>query len=103
MGFFYRIGRVTLWLSGGWKMTVNGSSDAVGTWRHGQNVRYAFILAAPYRVNRHLTIAPEVAYYFYGWDPTQDVGGSRNPANPTSTTADLGAAWIAGVRFVVRF
>ncbi len=99
LGFFYQIGPVTLWLSGGWEMTVNGSSDANGTWRHGQNNRYAVVFAAPYQVNRHLTIAPEIGYYFFGWDPTQDVGGPNNP----STTADLGSAWLMGVRISFSF
>ncbi|MBU0515337.1 MAG: hypothetical protein KJ621_11250, partial [Proteobacteria bacterium] len=70
---------------------------------HGQNVRYAVVFAAPYRVNRHFTIAPEVGYYFYGWDSTRDVGGSNNAGQPTSTTADLGSAWLMGVRFTISF
>lgn len=99
LGLFYRVGRATFWLSGGWEMSQNGSSDANGTWRHGQNVRYAVVFAVPYRVNRHFTIAPEIGYYFYGWDPTQDVGGPNNPG----TTADLGSAWLMGIRFTVAF
>jgi hypothetical protein len=98
LGFFYQIGRVTLWLSGGWERTVNGSSDAVGTWRHGQNTRYAFVFAAPYRVNRHFTIAPEIGYYFFGWNPTVDVG-----PGPQSVNADLGSAWLMGIRISISF
>lgn len=104
LGFYYRVGRATLWLSGGWQMEQNGSSDAPGSWRHGQNVRYALVLAVPYQVNRHFLIGPEVGYYFYGWDPTQDVGGSApGAARATSTTADRGLAWIVGVQFQVLF
>ncbi len=103
LSFNYQIGRATLWFSMGWQRTENFSHDQNGTWRHGQNTRYAFVFAAPYRVNRHFTIAPEIGYYYMGWDPTQDVGGSTNAAQPTSTTADLGAVWIVGVQFMIRF
>ena len=100
LGLFYRVGRATIWLSGGWQMAQNGSSDVIGAWRHGQNVRFAFVLAVPYRVNRHFTVAPEVGYYFYGWNPTEDVG----PVSQGGTvTADLGLAWIVGVRFYIHF
>jgi hypothetical protein len=103
LSFSYEIGRATLWFSMGWQMTQNESNDQNGTWRHGQNVHYAFVFAVPYRVNKHLTIAPEAGYYYMGWDPTQDVGGSTNPARPTSTIADSGAVWIVGVQFQIRF
>ena len=108
LGLYYRVGRATVWLSGGWQMSQNGSSDVFGGWRHGQNVRYALVLAVPYRVNSHFSVAPEVGYYFFGWDPTQDVGGPSNWGTPggattTSTTADRGSAWLLGIRFLVRF
>jgi hypothetical protein len=108
LGLYYRLGKTTIWLSGGWQMVQNGSSDGFGTWRHGQNTRWAVVLAAPHKVNRHFTIAPEIGYYFYGWDPTQDVGGASNWGTPggatsTSTTADLGSAWLIGIRFIVWF
>ena len=103
LGLSYKLGRVTLWLSGGWQKSSNGSSDAGGTWRHGQNTRMAFALAVPYEVNGHFTIAPEVSYYYYGWDPRQDVGGSGNPAAQTSTTADQGSMWLIGIQFVFSF
>jgi hypothetical protein len=104
LGIYYRLGRTTLWLSAGIITLQNPSSDAPGAWRHGMNQRYAVVLAAPYQVTRHLTIAPEVGYYFFGWNPTQDVGYT-DPANgaPASTTADLGSAWIMGVRFQISF
>ncbi len=108
LGLYYRLGRATIWLSGGWQMAQNGSSDVFGSWRHGQNTHWAMVLAVPYRVNRHFSIAPEIGYYFYGWDPTQDVGGASNWGTPggatsTSTIANLGSAWLIGIRFVIRF
>jgi hypothetical protein len=98
LGLYYVLGRVTLWLSGGWVKSTNASNDQAGTWRHGQNQRYAVVLAAPYKVNKHFTISPEVGYYYFGWDPTLDVG-----PGPSSMTADLGSAWLAGVRFIIDF
>ncbi len=98
LGLSYTLGRVTLWLSGGWVKTTNASNDQPGTWRHGQNVRYAVVFAAPYRVNRHFSIGPEIGYYYFGWDPTLDVG-----PGPGSLTADLGSAWLAGVRMSISF
>jgi hypothetical protein len=98
LGLYYEMGRVTLWLSGGWVKTTNDSNDQVGTWRHGQNVRYAVVAAAPYRVNKHFSIAPEIGYYSFGYDPTLDVGPGAG-----SLTADLGTAWLAGVRLVFSF
>ena len=104
LGLYYTVGRTTIWLSAGWQMTQNPSSDVVGSWRHGQNVRYAMILAVPTRVNRHFSIAPEIGYYFYGYNPTEDVGGA-NPGSlaRTSTQADLGSLWIIGIRFAFTF
>ncbi len=103
LGFYYRVGRVTLWLSGGWHRSENGTGDVAGGWRHGQQTRYAVVLAAPCRVNKQFTIAPEVSYWYQGWDPRQDVGGSTNPAVATSMTADLGSFWLIGVQFKIRF
>lgn len=103
LGFYYRLGRVTIWLSGGWHRSENGTGDVAGGWRHGQQTRYAVVLAAPFRVNKHFTIAPEVSYWYQGWDPRQDVGGSTNPGSATSTTADLGSFWLIGVQFKIRF
>jgi hypothetical protein len=103
LGLYYRIGRMTLWLSGGWHRSENGSGDVAGGWRHGQQTRYAFVFAAPYRVNKHFTIAPEVGYWYQGWDPRFDVGGSRNPGRATSMTADLGSFWLAGIQFIIQF
>ena len=103
LGFYYKIGRATIWLSGGWIMASNGTSDMAGGWRHGQNVRYGFSFAVPYKVNRHFTIAPELSFYNFGWNPFQDVGGSANPAAPTSTTADLGSVWLLGIQFLFKF
>ncbi len=98
LGLYYEIGRATVWLSGGWQKSVNPSNDQIGTWRHGQNTRWAVVFAVPYKVNKHFTIAPEIGYYYFGWDPTLDVG-----PGPGSMTADLGNAWLAGVQFVFSF
>jgi hypothetical protein len=98
LGLYYEIGRATIWLSGGWQKSTNASNDQVGTWRHGQNTRYAVVFAVPYKINKHFTIAPEVGYYFFGWDPTLDVGPGAGSMN-----ADLGSAWLAGVQFVFSF
>ena len=98
IGFYYKIGKATVWLSGGFEKTVNGSSDAVGTWRHGQNTRYAFVFAVPYKVNRHFTIAPEIGYFYYGWNPFADVGPGQ-----ASMYSDLGSVVMAGVVFKFFF
>jgi hypothetical protein len=39
-----------------------------------------------------------VGYYYFGWNPTLDVGPGAN-----SVFADLGSAWLAGIRFVISF
>ncbi|MBU0516946.1 MAG: hypothetical protein KJ621_19500 [Proteobacteria bacterium] len=98
LGLYYRIGRATLWLSGGWQKSINASNDRNGAWRHGQNTRYGFVFAVPYRVNRHFTIAPEVSHFNYGWCPLVDVG-----PGPGSMYADLGSVWMAGAVFKFNF
>ncbi len=98
LGLYYKVGRATFWLSGGWQRSSNPSNDQNGTWRHGQNTRYAVVFAVPYQVNKHFTIAPEIGYYYFGWNPTLDVG-----PGPGSMTADLGSAWLAGVQFIISF
>ncbi len=97
LGFYYRVGRATIWLSGGWQKNSNASNDQVGTWRHGQNVKYGFSFAVPYRVNKHLTIAPEIAYYYEGWSPWRDVGDGN------AVNADLGSLWLAGILVTFKF
>jgi hypothetical protein len=109
LGLEYHLGRVSLHLGGGWHKSTNATSDVPGGWRHGQNVRFAFNFAVRYHVNKHFVIAPEISYWNYGWDPTQDVGGGngplikRVPVINGSTTADLGSAWILGISFQIRF
>ncbi|MBU0514400.1 MAG: hypothetical protein KJ621_06465 [Proteobacteria bacterium] len=82
-----------------WDVSSRATTSAPGAWRHGMNQRYAVVLAAPTRINRHLSVAPEAGYYFYGWNPTEDVGRT----DPAGTTADLGGARIIGVRFQISF
>ncbi|MBU1741810.1 MAG: hypothetical protein KKC37_09705 [Proteobacteria bacterium] len=98
LGLSYQVGNVTLWLSGGWVKTTDAGNDQNGAWRHGQNTRYAVVFSAPYKVNQHFCISPEIGYYYFGWNPTLDVG-----PGPGSMTADLGSAWLAGLRFVITF
>jgi hypothetical protein len=97
LGFYYNLGRATIWLSGGWQMNSNASNDQNGTWRHGQVVKYGFSFAVPYRINRHLTIAPEIAYFNEGWSPWRDVG------NGNASYADLGSIWLAGILVTFKF
>ncbi len=108
LGLEYHLGRVSLHLGGGWHKSTNATEDVPGGWRHGQQVRYAFNFAVRYRVNKHFVIAPEVSYWFYGWDPTQDVGGGPGPGGRVpvpngSMFADLGSAWLVGISFQFRF
>jgi hypothetical protein len=97
LGVEYFMGRVSLHLGGGWHRSSNAGNDQPGTWRHGQNVRYGFNFAVRYRVNKHFVIAPELSYWFYGWNPTLDVGAGN------AMFADLGSAWLAGISFQIRF
>jgi hypothetical protein len=97
LGFYYKVGRATIWLSGGWQKNSNSSNDQNGTWRHGQVVKYGFSFAVPYKVNKHLTIAPEIAYYYEGWSPWRDVG------NGNAVFADLGSLWLAGIMIQFKF
>jgi hypothetical protein len=97
LGFYYKMGRATLWLSGGWQMNTNDSNDQVGTWTHGQVVKYGFSFAVPYRVNKHLTISPEIAYYNEGSSPY------RNRGDGNVAYADLGSLWLVGVLVQFKF
>jgi hypothetical protein len=97
LGVEYFMGRVSLHLGGGWHRSSNASNDQNGTWRHGQNVRYGFNFAVRYRVNKHFVIAPEISYWFYGWNPLFDVGAGN------AMFADMGSAWLAGISFQIRF
>jgi hypothetical protein len=97
LGLEYYLGRVSFHLGGGWQKTTNASNDQVGTWRHGQNVRYGFNFAVRYHVNKHFIIAPEISYWNYGWNPHRDVGDGN------AMFADFGSAWLAGISFQVRF
>jgi len=108
LGLEYHMGRVSFHLGGGWHKSTNATEDVPGGWRHGQQVRWAFNFAVRYRVNKHFVIAPEISYWYYGWDPTQDVGGGAMPGRipvPArgSMFADLGSAWLAGISFQFRF
>jgi len=105
LGLEYHVGRVSFHLGGGYQRSDNASNDQVLTWRHGQQVKYAFNFAVRYRVNKHFVIAPEISYWFYGWDPTLDVGGPVGGGlNPQTTMwNDLGSAWLAGISFQYRF
>ncbi|MBU0515222.1 MAG: hypothetical protein KJ621_10670, partial [Proteobacteria bacterium] len=108
LGLEYHLGRVSFHLGGGWHKSTNATEDVPGGWRHGQQVRFAFNFAVRYRVNKHFVIAPEVSYWYYGWDPTQDVGGGAMPGRiplPArgSMFADFGSAWLAGISFQFRF
>jgi hypothetical protein len=97
LGLEYYLGRVSFHLGGGWQRSDNATNDQFVTFRHGQQVKYAFNFAVRYRVNRHFVIAPEISYWFYGWDPTWDVGGGN------AVFADLGTAWLLGISFQFRF
>ncbi len=97
LGLEYYLGRVSFHLGGGYQRSDNASNDQFGAFNHGQQVKYAFNFAVRYRVNRHFVIAPEISYWYYGWDPTWDVGGGN------ALFADLGSAWLAGISFQFRF
>jgi hypothetical protein len=97
LGLSYTMGRTSFHLGGGWHKSSNSSNDQPGTWRHGQNVRYAFNFAVRYRVNKHFVIAPEISYWFYGWNPLFDVGAGN------AVVADMGNVWLAGISFQIRF
>ncbi len=97
LGLEYHLGRVSFHLGGGWQKTTNASNDQVGTWRHGQNVRYGLNFAVRYHVNKHFVIAPEISYWYYGWNPHRDVGDGN------AMFADFGSAWLAGISFQFRF
>jgi len=98
LGLSYTMGRTSFHLGGGWTKYSNSSNDQPGTWRHGQNVTYAFNFAVRYRVNKHFVIAPEISYWNYGWNPFNDVGGGA-----ATMTADMGSVWLAGISFQIRF
>jgi hypothetical protein len=98
LGLSYTMGRTSFHLGGGWTKYSNASNDQAGTWRHGQNVTYAFNFAVRYRVNKHFVIAPEISYWNYGWNPFNDVGPGA-----ASMTADMGSVWLAGISFQIRF
>jgi hypothetical protein len=97
LGLSYSMGRTSFHLGGGWTKYTNASNDQPGTWRHGQNVSYAFNFAVRYRVNKHFVIAPEISYWYYGWNPFLDVGAGN------AVFADMGNVWLAGISFQIRF
>jgi len=97
LGLAYYMGRTSFHLGGGWSKSTNSSNDQPGTWRHGQNVKYGLNFAVRYRVNKHFVIAPEISYWYYGWNPLLDVGAGG------AVTADMGNVWLAGISFQIRF
>jgi hypothetical protein len=50
-----------------------------------------------YRVNKHFVIAPEISYWFYGWNPFRDLG------DVNAMRADYGSARLVGISFQIRF